>query len=94
MLSPLGESLVVESSVVFDVAASPEFLRDTANNASADANSAIVAELLIGGAVGGVLLVDDFATAGMTTSGVGIISTATSTTRNVPSGAMPFNCAV
>ena len=86
--------MVAESFGVFDVAASPEFLRETANNASADANSAIVAELLIGGAGGGVLLVDDCASAGTTTSGVGIISTATSTTRNVPSGAMPFNCAV
>ena len=86
--------MVAESFGVFDAAASPEFLRDTANNASADAKSAIVAELLIGGAGGGVSLVDDCATAGMTSSGIGIISTATSTTRNVPSGAMPFNCAV
>ena len=32
--------------------------------------------------------------AGATSADVAMISTATSTTRNVPSGAMPFNCAV
>lgn len=79
---------------MFDATASPDSLRDTASNASADASRAIVAELLIGGAGGGVSLVDDGATGATTTSGVGIISTATSTTRNVPSGAIPFNCAV
>ncbi len=31
---------------------------------------------------------------GTTSVGVAMISTATSTTRSVPSGAMPFNCAV
>ena len=70
-----------------------DFGREIASTARADESNATVVEVL-SGVAGGALLYSLVETVGATSSGLATISTETSTTRSVPSGAMPLSCAV